>query len=107
MSGRHFYTRHRGKWFSTVDITKAATKYSGVSLSRSLPIGSEFLDAYNMVQALREMDREPFTYIGVSLEDSTVPVWNNFYHDNPLVACWELINTGFSIELIEAKTFPD
>ena len=75
MAGRHFHTRHRGKWFSTVDITKAATKVADFSLSRSLPAGSEFLGLNNMVQALRAMDREPFTYIGVDPNKNMAINW--------------------------------
>ncbi len=75
MAGRHFHTRHRGKWFSTVDITKAAMKVADVSLSRSLPAGSEFLGLNHMVQALRTMDREPFTYIGIDPNNNMAINW--------------------------------
>jgi hypothetical protein len=62
MAGRHFHMRHRGPWFTTVDITQAATKVAYAALSMSLPAGSEFLVGDNMVQALRAMGRETFTY---------------------------------------------
>lgn len=65
MAGRHFHTRHRGPYFTTVDITQAATRIARLSLSRSLPAGSAFLDGDTMVQALKAMERQPFTYMAM------------------------------------------
>ena len=57
--GRHFHTRHRGPWYSLVDITELALKPMDSTTSQSLPAGSSFLTLDNMVRALRAMDRHP------------------------------------------------
>lgn len=62
MAGRHFHQRHRGPWFSTVQIAEAASKPTDVVLASSLPAGAGGLGLTNMVRALRAMERHPYAY---------------------------------------------
>lgn len=75
MAGRHFHTKHRGRWLSTAAITTAATKIGSVEISQSLPAGSESLHPNNMIQALRELEREPMFYVADKLDQNQKPVW--------------------------------
>lgn len=59
---RHFHTRHRGPWLSTVSITEAATSRAEASINLHVPAGSEFLTINNMIAALRSAGREPLIY---------------------------------------------
>lgn len=61
-AGRHLHNRHATPWFSTNDITDAALKPTDSQLARSLPAGSDFLTADNMVRALRAMGEHPIVY---------------------------------------------
>lgn len=61
--GRHFHARHGGAWFSMPDISAMALKPTDAIISQSLPAGSAFLTADNMVRALRGMDRHPVIYV--------------------------------------------
>lgn len=63
-AARHFHVKHRGPWYSSVEITAAASKPTDTILSQSLPAGSGFLSLDNMVRALRAAGREPFAYMG-------------------------------------------
>ncbi|MAL79107.1 MAG: hypothetical protein CMN55_08345 [Sneathiella sp.] len=98
MAGRHFHTRHRGKWFSTVDITKAATQLGEFGLSRALPAGSEFLGVNNMVQALRALDQEPLTYAALDKKGNWGPLRPydviNRYVDSGIPVILGLRNSG-------------
>lgn len=64
MSGRHFHTKHGGPWFSTSDITEAASTPTDILISSSLPAGSSGLGVNSMLRALRAMDRHPYAYAG-------------------------------------------
>jgi len=80
MAGRHFHVEHKGPWFSTVDVTEAASQPTDTGLSMSLPAGSGGLDLNNMVRALRAMGREPFAYIAPAIDKSVFPAtidWTN------------------------------
>jgi hypothetical protein len=59
---RHFHTRHRGPWLSTVAITQAAVATAEVATNLHVPAGSEFLTGNNMVAALRAAGRETLIY---------------------------------------------
>lgn len=77
-AGRHFHMRHRGPWFSTVEISDAATRLTDSMISRSLPAGSEFLTTDNMVRALSAMGREPLYYGADEIQRPTQekPIWS-------------------------------
>jgi hypothetical protein len=74
MSGRHFHTRHRGPWLSTVDISRAASQPTDMTLASSLPAGAGGLNVNNMVRALRAMDRHPYVY-AASIDKAGNLVW--------------------------------
>lgn len=76
VSGRHFHTRHRGPWFSTVAITEAASKPTDITLATALPAGSSGLNVNNMLRALRAMDRHPYAFSKVQQQGNTL-VWPN------------------------------
>jgi hypothetical protein len=59
---RHFHTRHRGPWASTVDITTAATKIVDAMGSTQIPTGATFLSDDSMVRALRSFERFPMVH---------------------------------------------
>ncbi|BCA62675.1 hypothetical protein HMP09_1909 [Sphingomonas sp. HMP9] len=61
-AGRHLHNRHSMAWFSVIDITEAAIKPTDSALSMSLPVGSESLNADNIVRALRSMGQHPVVY---------------------------------------------
>lgn len=63
MSGRHFHTRHRGPWCSTVSITEAASQPTDMTLASALPAGSSGLNVNNILRALRSMDRFPYAFV--------------------------------------------
>ena len=75
MSGRHFHAKHGGPWFSTSDITEAASKPTDFLLSQSLPAGSSGLGVNNMLRALRAMDRFPYAFAGEPTDVGVV--WPN------------------------------
>lgn len=60
--GRHFHTRHNSRWFSLSDVSEIALKPTDATISQSLPAGSAFLTADNMIRALSGMDRHPVIY---------------------------------------------
>lgn len=60
MAGRHFCAKHGGPWFSTADISEAASKPTDVNLAQSLPAGSSGLHPNNMLRALLSMERKPY-----------------------------------------------
>jgi hypothetical protein len=62
MAGRHFHDKHGAPWFSMPDITAHALKPTDSAITRSLPAGSDYLTADNMVRALRAMGRHPVFY---------------------------------------------
>lgn len=62
VSARHFHTRHRGPWLSTVSIMEAAIANAEHAINVSLPAGSKFLTGNNIVAALRAAAREPLLY---------------------------------------------
>jgi hypothetical protein len=62
MAGRHFHNRFGAPWYSMPDITTNALNPSDNFITRSLPAGSDFLTADNMVRALRSMGRHPVMY---------------------------------------------
>ncbi|MGE0119382.1 MAG: hypothetical protein AB7S71_08185 [Dongiaceae bacterium] len=72
MAGRHFYTKHKGPWFATVDISEAASQPTDTTLAQSLPAGSGGLNTNNMVRALRAMGREPLSYLA-KIDNSGAP----------------------------------
>lgn len=76
MAGRHFHNRHSAPWFSMPDITEAALNPTDSGITRSLPAGSEYLTADNMVRALRAMGRHPVTYAPDAMVNG-VPTWQN------------------------------
>ena len=76
MAGRHFHNRHSAPWFSVPDITEAALNPTDSGITRSLPAGSEYLTADNMVRALRAMGRHPVTYVPDATVNSA-PAWQN------------------------------
>lgn len=49
--GRHFYSRHRGLWYSTVEVHEAATRVTDSMLSQALPAGSGGLAIDHIVRA--------------------------------------------------------
>jgi hypothetical protein len=51
MAGRHFYSRHRGLWYSTVEVHEAATRVTDSMLSQALPAGSGGLAIDHIVRA--------------------------------------------------------
>lgn len=75
MSGRHFHTKHRGSWFSTVDITRAASQPHDMALAMSLPAGAGGLGINNMVRALRAMERHPFVHAAGEPASGGPPAW--------------------------------
>ncbi|WP_235209836.1 hypothetical protein [Sphingobium sp. Ant17] len=62
MSGRHFHNRFGAPWYSMPEITANALNPSDNIITRSLPAGSDFLTADNMIRALRSMGRHPVMY---------------------------------------------
>ncbi|WP_143216400.1 hypothetical protein [Acetobacter sp. DmW_043] len=76
MAGRHFYSRHSAPWFSLPQITAAALNPTDSGITRSLPAGSEYLTADNMVRALRAMGRHPVTYVPDAIVDGQ-RTWSN------------------------------
>lgn len=79
VSSRHFHTKHREGWFSTVDIAEKASTPTDITLAQSLPSGSGGLGLNNMIRALRSVGREPIVYIGEQPNNSDYPpfVWPN------------------------------
>ena len=69
--GRHFTSKHGSPWFSLPEITELALVPTDSFISRSLPIGSEYLTPDNMVRALRAMDRHPVVYARSDFSDPT------------------------------------
>lgn len=103
VAARHFHTRHRGPWLSTVSITKAAIANSEHAINRSLPAGSEFLTGNNMVAALRAAGREPLIYVAPSSDPVTQkPVWGSL---RPVDIINRYVDSG--IPVIVGLTFPN
>ncbi|MCJ2008208.1 hypothetical protein [Methylobacterium sp. J-092] len=76
VAARHFHTRHRGPWLSTVSITQSAILNSEHNINQVLPAGSEFLTINNMVSALRAAGQEPLVYGATGLDSATnLPTW--------------------------------
>ena len=63
MCGRHFHVRHRGPWYSTADITRAASTPIDADFASSLPAGGSGLGLNNMLRALKAMERHPYIYV--------------------------------------------
>ena len=61
-AARHFHTKHKCPWISTVDITEAAMNGEFASVSSMIPNGSESLSVNGMVAALRASGRHPLMY---------------------------------------------
>jgi hypothetical protein len=59
---RHIHLRHRGPWFSMVNVSEAANVQVDAMVNKSLPSGSEFLSANGMIGALRAAGRKPLLY---------------------------------------------
>jgi hypothetical protein len=77
VAARHFHTRHRGPWISTVSITEAATASPEYSINTQIPAGSEGLFPNNIVAALRAARRQPLIYAAANLTPQGVPIWGN------------------------------
>lgn len=73
MSGRHFQNRHGAPWYSLPAITSVALNPADNIITRSLPAGSDFLTADNMVRALRAMGRQPIMYAPAAIDGQ--PAW--------------------------------
>lgn len=59
---RHFRNRHKGPWVSIPEITDLAISRADFELSRSRPLGSDFLPIGNMVHTLQALGTEPYGY---------------------------------------------
>lgn len=100
MAGRHFHLRHRGPWFSTVDITKAAISPTDASISLSLPAGSESLGLDHMARALRTMERRPLVRVANVIDPKTTPWTVQWTTNRPedLIGCY--VDSGIPVILV-------
>ncbi len=73
MAGRHFHSQYGAPWFSMPDISALALSPADNIITRSLPAGSDFLTADNMIRALRTMGRHPVMYAPDTVAGN--PVW--------------------------------
>lgn len=85
MSGRHFHAKHGGPWFSTADITEAASKPTDFIISSSLPAGSTGLGINNMLRALRAMDRFPYAFAS-DLTNEGLIFWSGGLSPHEIIA---------------------
>ena len=71
-ASRFLHHRHSAPWFSMPQITEAAMRPADSELVRSLPAGSDYLTADNMVRALRAMGKMPKIYV----RDPDTSLWD-------------------------------
>lgn len=72
MAGRHFCAKHGGPWYSTAEISEAASKPTDVNLAQSLPAGSSGLHPNNMLRALLAMERKPYVLWADAVGDKLI-----------------------------------
>lgn len=72
MAGRHFCVKHGGPWYSTAEISEAASKPTDVNLAQSLPAGSSGLHPNNMLRALLSMERKPYVLWANAVGDKLI-----------------------------------
>jgi len=92
-AARHFHTRHKGPWISTVGITEAAMMRESESVASTIPNGSEFLSLNGMVSALRAAGRKPLTY-AANFAPNQPPTWQ---HIRPADVINRYVDSGIPV----------
>jgi len=101
-TARHFKNRHGGPWISTPEITELAISSADFDLSKSLPLGSDFLPVGKIVQSLQALGHEPYGY---SKEVNAAQTAYEWLSVNPSEVISRYLDSG--IPLILGITFPN
>ena len=102
-AGRLFYETDHGPWFSTADITAAASKPTDSTVSQSLPAGSGGLNINNMLRALHAMDREPLSYMASKIDSVQDPIlveWEETLKPHEVI--YRYVDSGIPVILVLA-----